>query len=152
MSDIAEKLKIRLEEFKNKILKVVEREAVNSVKLNFQQQGRPEKWKPKLIPDGRKTLSGKGDLFSSISSSIDEAASTVTIKFGTGYAEIHNKGGRIPVTAKMRKFFWAKFYETKKPVWKNLAMTKKGYIEIPKREFAMLTDEDVNRIVHNIKF
>lgn len=151
MSDVSGNIKTKLEEFKNKILKVVEREAVKSVKLNFQQQGRPQKWKPKIIPDGKKNLSGKGDLFSSISSSIDFSNGVVTVKFGTNYAQIHNAGGRIPVTPKMRKFFWAKYYETKKEVWRNMALNKKGYVEIPKREFALLTDEDIKRMIANIK-
>lgn len=28
------------------------------------------------------------------------------------YAELHNNGGSFKVTAKMKKFFWAKYYET----------------------------------------
>ncbi len=143
---IPEILKQKEGSIPKKILKVLEIELVRSVRMNFAKQGRPERWKPKLITDGRKILSGKsGDLFSSISSSISE--NRITVLFGTNYAEIHNRGGRIGVTKKMRKFFWAKYYETKKEVWKKLALTKKGYIEIPKREFALLTEEDLRRII-----
>lgn len=139
-------------DLQRRLLRILEIEAVKSVRLNFQRQGRPERWRNKLIPDGRKILSGKtGDLFSSISSGVDESRNRVVIKFGVSYAQIHNEGGRIPVTKKMRKYFWARYYETKKEVWKNMAMNKKGYIEIPKREFAKLTEEDVQRIVSNIK-
>ena len=52
------------------------------------------------------------------------------------YADIHNQGGRIQVTERMRKFFWAKFYETKSEMYKILALKPVGsYINIPKRQF-----------------
>ena len=52
------------------------------------------------------------------------------------YADIHNQGGRIQVTERMRKFFWAKFYETKSEMYKMLALKPVGsYINIPKRQF-----------------
>ena len=52
------------------------------------------------------------------------------------YADIHNQGGRIQVTERMRKFFWAKFYETKSTMYKILALKPVGsFITIPKRQF-----------------
>jgi hypothetical protein len=74
------------------------------------------------------------------------------------YAAIHNNGGKIPVTPKMRKFFWAKYYEragnvtklksgkasaSKRNValssevqfYKNMALTKRAHITIPQRQF-----------------
>lgn len=58
---------------------------------------------------------------------------------GVPYAYIHNFGGRIPITPKMRKFFWAKYYEAGKTTpdaefWRNMAL-KRGALEIPKRQF-----------------
>ena len=38
------------------------------------------------------------------------------------YAKIHNEGGEIPVTAKMKKYFWAMYYQTK---GKTVGRTKK---------------------------
>lgn len=52
------------------------------------------------------------------------------------YADIHNHGGRIQVTERMRKFFWSKSYETKSTMYKILALKPVGsFITIPKRQF-----------------
>jgi phage gpG-like protein len=61
------------------------------------------------------------------------------------YAPVHNWGGTLnpTVTAKMRKFAWAKHYEEagadkkKDTMWKRLALTKKTKlsIRIPQRQF-----------------
>lgn len=75
------------------------------------------------------------------------------------YAEIHNSGGKIKVTAKMKKYFWAKYYEhsgkvkynkngttskskssvsmsDKAEIYKNMALMKVGdQITIPKRQY-----------------
>lgn len=67
------------------------------------------------------------------------------------YANIHNEGGELTITAKMKKFFWAKYREaagitgktwkTNLPLkreaeyWKSLALMKVGSkIKIPKRQ------------------
>lgn len=77
------------------------------------------------------------------------------------YAPTHNWGDEIPVTPRMRRFAWAKYYEAtgkkKKPTvgkktrkkrgtakvvespeakfWKRLALTKKKKLKIPQRQF-----------------
>ncbi len=55
------------------------------------------------------------------------------------YAKAHNEGAILKprVTPKMKKFAWAKYYQTKDPKWKGLALTKKTRltIVIPKRQF-----------------
>ncbi|MDR1120053.1 MAG: phage virion morphogenesis protein [Dysgonamonadaceae bacterium] len=73
------------------------------------------------------------------------------------YADIHNRGGVITVTAKMKRFFWAKYYEIAPKIrhrknkqmsersqqlseqanfYKSLALKKVGdKIVIPKRQF-----------------
>ncbi|RWX00930.1 phage virion morphogenesis protein [Flavobacterium cerinum] len=82
------------------------------------------------------------------------------IKFSSSlpYASIHNEGGEIKVTEKMKRFFWAMYYKaagavtTKKDggeskskrnvnltneaaQWKALALMKEGHIiKIPKRQ------------------
>jgi len=52
------------------------------------------------------------------------------------YAEIHEKGGEIPITDRMRKFFWAMWYESKgrQLMWKYLALSP-GPIRIPQRSY-----------------
>lgn len=51
------------------------------------------------------------------------------------YAAIHNFGGTIGITPKMRGFAWGKYKETKKDFWKALAITKKKVLVIPQRMF-----------------
>jgi phage gpG-like protein len=74
------------------------------------------------------------------------------------YAGIHNEGGTITITPKMKKFFWAKYYETSGKVtyniktrkqskssqkysmeaefWKSLALKKTGdKLIFPQRQF-----------------
>ena len=74
------------------------------------------------------------------------------------YASIHNEGGRIKVTAKMKRYFWAKYYELSGKVkvnvrsrtiskgtqkysieaeyYKSLALMRVGsMIKIPERRF-----------------
>ena len=74
------------------------------------------------------------------------------------YAAIHNEGGTLKVTAKMKRYFWAKFYElsgkvkvnvrtrtvskvsqkysTEAEYYKNLALMRVGStIKIPERRF-----------------
>lgn len=51
-----------------------------------------------------------GELRRSIKATSDE--NSITFSSDLPYAEIHNEGGKIAVTARMKRFFWAKFYET----------------------------------------
>lgn len=52
------------------------------------------------------------------------------------YAAIHNEGGTITVTERMKKYFWAMFKKTKLPSFKRMALMKVGSkIKIPKRQF-----------------
>lgn len=77
------------------------------------------------------------------------------------YAPIHNWGGNIPVTPRMKRFFWAQYREvtgkSKSPTqgkkrgkqgkaakaqetpeakfWKRMALTKKKHLHIPQRQF-----------------
>lgn len=56
------------------------------------------------------------------------------------YAAIHEYGGtvRVRITPKMRKFFWAQYYQTNVAKWRNMALTTKTEltIKIAKRAFA----------------
>ena len=88
------------------------------------------------------------------------------------YADIHNNGGEIIVTAKMKRFFWAKYYELSGKVkvnaktrkvskksqryseeaeyYKNLALMKVGdKIVMPQRQFVGNAPE-VNQIVKEV--
>lgn len=58
------------------------------------------------------------------------------------YARIHEKGGMIKITRKMRGFFWAKFAETNEGRWKAMALTKQSHINIPARPYLEPALED----------
>jgi phage gpG-like protein len=114
---------------------------------------------------GRAVLIQKGDLRRSIQikektdTSLTLTADTTLVGSAFDYAEIHNEGGEIVVTEKMKAFFWAKYYETEGRqstnkrgerrntkqnkqlsqdalFWRNLALKKVGdKITIPQRRF-----------------
>jgi phage gpG-like protein len=75
------------------------------------------------------------------------------------YAAIHQYDGNItpyiPITSKIRKFFWAKYYNTGLVNWKAMALTKKKElkptIRIPARSYITLSQEDWEEII-NIYF
>jgi phage gpG-like protein len=113
---------------------------------------------------GKKILKDRNNLYDSIEVlEIDYANMSVTVGINTpgiaDYAEIHNEGGEIVVTEKMKAFFWAKYYENENKqstkqrgerrntkqnkqlsqdalFWRNLALKKVGdKITIPQRQF-----------------
>lgn len=89
------------------------------------------------------------------------------------YAAIHNDGGEIVVTEKMKRFFWHKYYEatgsfgrkkngerrndkrtrqlsTEADFWRFMALKRAGTtIRIPRRRF-LGTGPEVERIVREI--
>ena len=122
---------------------------------------------------------GKGSLLNvrgggGLRGSIRATLLSDAVKFYSGkpYAQIHNEGGDIVVTAKMKKFFWAKYYELSGKVkfkkdgrdargasikisdeaafFRNMALMKVGSkIHIPKRQFIGHAPE-VDKVVKKI--
>lgn len=168
---------------KDRVLPVkVGRAVVESVNENFRRggfYGRP--WKParrqQLRFHGVSGLYGpllsKNNHLSRSTVSIPSKGQ-VTIENNVEYAGIHNEGEEIPVTAKMKRFFWAKYYETglvgqlhssgkgqrmkqKKDAydaesgfWRGMALKRVGStIKIPKRQFVGPSPE-VDKIVNDI--
>lgn len=90
---------------------------------NFARQGFfSEKWQRRK-PDfaaGRGVLAGTGALRRSILSRI--SGTQITFHSDAPYAEIHNEGGTITVTKKMKGFFWFKY----KQATGTLGRTKSG--------------------------
>lgn len=144
---------------------------------NFERQGFfAEKWKRRKSPirgDGH-ILVASGDLRKSIRSRSDE--SSITFYSDLPYAGIHNEGGEIKVTAKMKRFFWHKYYEaqgsfgrrkngtlrqdkrnhqltTEAEFWKAMALMKEGKtIKIPRRQFLGMASEvetEVRKIIED---
>lgn len=73
------------------------------------------------------------------------------------YAAIHNEGGTITVTEKMKKYFWAMYAKTKLPSYKRMALMKVGKkIKMPKRQFIgnhARVDRAVERCIDdNVKY
>ena len=66
------------------------------------------------------------------------------------YFSIHNRGGKVPVTPAMRRYFWAMYYRNVPPegatgkradrksrtaaYYRSLALTKKTEFDIPRRQ------------------
>lgn len=85
------------------------------------------------------------------------------------YAEIHQRGGQVHITEKMRKFFWAKHYEFSSPTqgkrgrkatstrdeanfWKAMALKRRGStINIPARPFMDITPDLEKTILRAIQ-
>lgn len=71
---------------------------------------------------------------------LDDRGFIWTKTINVPYARIHEYGGTIliPVTSRMRRFFWAMHRETKEDRWKGMALSKKNLfsVRIPKRPYA----------------
>ena len=82
------------------LCKVLQQEVRKSLVMNFQAQGRPEKWKPKRFPDGRAILTGRtGNLARVVVNVLPDNNGVVMGNnvLTNSYAFKHQKGfGRIP--------------------------------------------------------
>ena len=141
---------------------------------NFERQAFfSEAWQRRKSPTrpGGSILIDTGKLRQSISSRNTE--NSITFFSTLPYASIHNDGGEIKVTRKMKAFFWHKYYETtgsfgrkkngerrndKRTVqlsteaefWKFMALMKEGNsIKIPRRRFLGASPE-VEKVVKEI--
>lgn len=141
---------------------------------NFERQAFfSEAWQRRKSPTrpGGSILIDTGKLRQSISSRSTE--NSITFFSTLPYAAIHNDGGEIKVTRKMKAFFWHKYYETtgsfgrkkngerrndKRTVqlsteaefWKFMALMKEGKsIKIPRRRFLGASPE-VEKVVKEI--
>lgn len=141
---------------------------------NFERQAFfSEAWQRRKSPTrpGGSILVDTGRLRQSISSRTTE--NSIIFFTNEPYAAIHNDGGDIRVTAKMKRFFWHKYYETtgsfgrkkngerrkdKRTVqlsteaefWKFMALMKVGRtITIPRRRF-LGTSPEVEQTVRDI--
>lgn len=107
----------------------------NSFRLQGFLDASLKPWAPrKAEAGGRAILISTGALRGSVYANPSGSIARVTAgNSKVPYAKIHNEGGTIPVTVKMKKFFWAKFKETKAEGWRALALSKS--ITIPARQF-----------------
>lgn len=150
--------------------RIIGKTSVDFFKENFINQGfidrGLEKWQPAkrtLYKDKYAAsqygtlLSSRTELMNSITYRADKGL--IVILSDKEYASIHNEGGNIniPVTTKMRKFAWKRYFDAGKQSdeaqkWKGLALTKKSAISInmPQRKFIgdseALTQQNENKI------
>lgn len=118
------------------------RKIVNDVKVdfsdefdrNFTRKAFFDKPWPKRRFGDSPLLIETGDLRKSLRARV--SGDTVIWSSHLKYSAIQNEGGRIKVTAKRKRFFWAKYKEEKHEYWKAMALKKEGsYITIPARRF-----------------
>ena len=96
----------------NNILRDVQVELRDEFDRNISRQGFfGEQWARRNSPlakAGSAILTGTGALRRSITSRI--SGNSLTFSSDLPYAALHNEGGEIRVTPRMRRFFWAKYY------------------------------------------
>lgn len=162
--------------FTDKIIRDLRVELLDEFDRNFERKAFFTKPWPGRRHGRKGTLlnvRGGGGLRGSLKATAGDSAITFTSSLP--YAAIHNEGGTITVTAKMKRFFWAKYYElggkvtfsvkkramanTRKnkaltadaEFYKSLALMKVGsQITMPQRQFighAPEVDQAVKRVV-----
>ncbi len=158
-----------LDKVVQRILKDIQVELSDEFDQNFEREAFfSERWARRKSPvhGGRSghLLVDSGALRGSIRSEIK--GSSLFFSSDLPYAGIHNEGGEIVVTERMKRFFWAKYREanggawTRRKVngtgsaevefWKLMALKKVGStIRIPMRRFLGVNAE-VEQIVKDI--
>lgn len=150
----------------DRILKDIQVELSEEFDKNFEREAFfSEAWTRRKSPvhGGRSghLLVDEGHLRGSIRSRIQ--GDSVFFSSDLPYAGIHNDGGDIIVTARMKRFFWAKFREAnggtwgrkgnggvEAEFWKMMALKKVGTaVRIPRRRFLGVNAE-VEKIVTGI--
>jgi phage gpG-like protein len=164
VDELLKKLEAAKLYLKEDVQEVIGTEAVNHFKENFVKQGFDnDKWaarKTKVkLQKNILTGQGSGD---HLSDSIDYRieGNTIIIYTDKPYGKIHNEGGQITVTPKMKRFFWAKSIEAKQggdldlaEQYKWMALSKT--INIVKREFMgespVLNNKIIDKITRDLK-
>ncbi len=148
-------------DFFTNLLKDIKTDLKDEFDRNFERKAFfNEPWADTKMHNNRGSLMMRsGDLRKSIGASIDYNGGKIIFTSSLPYASIHNKGGVIIITAKMKKFFWAMYYKASGAVttkasgatsnskrnkalsseayfWKAMALKKVGdKITIIKRQF-----------------
>ncbi len=120
-------------------------EALDEFDRNFTRKAFFNKpWPARRAPGGRGTLlTVTGRMRRSLR--CRAAGGSLYFYSDAAYFSLHNRGGTIPVTAGMRKYFWAMYYQhgggqkgkPPRPLaeyYKSLALTKKTEFHIPQRQ------------------
>lgn len=146
------------DEILNKILNDLRVELTDEFDRNFERKAFfNEKWQDRQRDGKGSLMLVTGKLRRSLRSQIK--GNNIVFSSSEPYASIHNDGGTITVTKAMKRYFWAKYYETtgkmsyrkdgkasmtkrneelsELALWyKNMALMKVGSkIHIPQRQF-----------------
>ena len=108
-----------------------------------------DKWKPRAHDYNRGSLL---IVSSAMRRSAQGQVSGNGVRFSSSlpYTALHNEGGKITVTAKMKRFFRAKYKETKDESWRRMALMKVGkVITMPERRF-IGDGPDTQRIIRGV--
>ena len=123
---------------------------------NFERQAFFTKaWARRRSPlrPGGHILVDTGALRKSISSRSDE--SSITFYSDLPYAAIHNEGGEIKVTARMKRYFWAKYNEAQggfarkkngELLWVEVSMTADAVASEGQPEHLLAIDEALTKL------
>ncbi len=125
-----------MSDIKRKILNDLRVELSDEFDRNFQRKAFfDQSWPPRKMRNPKGSLlMVTGKLRRSIRCRVD--TDSVVWETSERYAAIHNFGGTITVTAKMKRFFWYKHKATRDDAWKWMALMKVGSkITIPRRQF-----------------
>lgn len=162
-----------ISELEKKIVQDLAVELADEFDKNFERKGFfNQKWPDTKLRNARGSLMMRsGNLRRSIKYNVRD--NMVMFSSSLPYASIHNEGGEIIVTEKMKKFFWAMYYKAAGAVtqtaggkeskskrnenlksealqWKNLALMKVGQkIKIEKRQFVG-DHQEVANIVNQV--
>lgn len=119
-----------------KILTDIKVELSDEFDRNFERKAFfSKKWKDRRHKGKGTLLVATGKLRRSIKATVGE--NSVTWSSSEAYAAIHNEGGVITVTRKMKRYFWAKYYEASGKIRynKNGAMSKSSLRANAEAEF-----------------
>ena len=140
LDEFLKKLESVREDLLDDVASIVAETATEYFKGSFRRKAFDGSGWKRSIKGSGSTLVQTGNLMNSIRPA-EVSAQRVVISAGNehvGYARIHNEGGEVEVTPRMRKFFWAMYYKAGKTGkvaehWKSMALAKK--ITIPQRQF-----------------
>ena len=147
LDDAIHRLSEAMQYVKEDLPDIIGIEGVKHFKNSFQQEGFEDrtvtKWASRKTKrtgstNGQKVLTKSGELAESID--YRKEGSNVVFSTDKPYAELHNEGGEIEVTPKMKAYFWAMHKQAKDAgdedmadQYKGMALAKK--IVMPKRQF-----------------
>lgn len=129
-------MKISNDALWKKMMEDLRVQLLDSYDKNFERKGFfGRRWKKRRVKNRGSLMMVSGRLRRSIRGRV---IGKYTIEFSSDapYARIHNEGGEIRVSERMKRYFWYLYMERKQPEYKWMALMKTGSkIKIPQRQF-----------------